>query len=89
MKLAKDIEVGDELLGPNRERYGVYQVQQLPGGALLVSRHVGGKIAGGGLFRPHETVTEYADEFPEFRGCRDSALLISTNIYPAPPHVDP
>ena len=68
MKLAKDIEVGDELLGTNRERNRVYQVQRLPGGYLLVSWHAGGHFIGASVYRPDQVVTEYADEFGMYPG---------------------
>jgi hypothetical protein len=62
LKLAKDIEVGDELVGPHGERNRVYKVQQLPAGALLVSWHAGNEVTGGAVLRPDEPVIEYADE---------------------------
>jgi len=37
VKLAKDIEGGDELFGAHGERNRVYRVQQLPDGHLMVS----------------------------------------------------
>jgi intein/homing endonuclease len=64
LKLAKDIEVGDELAsprgdpGPNR----VSRVQQLPDGSLMVSWSAGNMVTGFGIFRPDEPVIEYADE---------------------------
>ena len=64
MKLAKDIEVGDELLGSNRERNRVIQVQLLPAGDLMVTWHTGGKVMRFAVFKPEQVVTEYADEFP-------------------------
>jgi hypothetical protein len=62
LKLAKDIEVGDELAGTRRERNTVYQVQQLPAGSLLVSWSAGNKVTGFAVFRPDEPVIEYAEE---------------------------
>jgi hypothetical protein len=64
LKLAKDVEVGDELAsprgepGPNR----VVRVQQLPDGDLMVTWSAGNKVTGFDLFRPDEPVIEYADE---------------------------
>jgi hypothetical protein len=64
MKLAKDIEVGDELASPRGEPgpCRVYRVQQLSAGHLVVSWSAGNKVTGGAVFRPDEPVTEYADE---------------------------
>ena len=62
MKLAKDIEVGDELFGEHGDRNRVYRVQRLPAGHILVSWWAGNKVTGGGVFRPDEPVIEYADE---------------------------
>jgi hypothetical protein len=54
--------VGDELFGAHGERNRVYLVQQLPGGALMVSWWAGNRVIGAGVFRPDEPVIEYADE---------------------------
>ena len=62
MKLAKDIEVGDELIDARGERFKVYRVQQLPAGHLMVSWSAGNAVTGFGVFRPDEPVIEYADE---------------------------
>ncbi|MDP9476342.1 MAG: hypothetical protein M3R38_11800 [Actinomycetota bacterium] len=64
MKLAKDIEVGDELTDPRGGPgpFRVYRVQRIPAGHLLVSWSAGNKVAGFGVFRPDEPVIEYADE---------------------------
>jgi hypothetical protein len=64
MKLAKDVEVGDELADPRRNPgpNKVYRVQQLPDGTLMVSWWAGNKVTGFGIFRPDEPVIEYVDE---------------------------
>jgi hypothetical protein len=62
LKLAEDIEVGDELIDARGERNRVYRVQQLPDGHLLVSWSAGNAVTGFAVFRPDEPVIEYADE---------------------------
>jgi hypothetical protein len=72
MKLAKDIEVGDELAGYSSlgtlEHRRVARVQRLPGGDLLVTWYLGGGVPGTGIFRPDQAVTEVADEIEEAPG---------------------
>jgi hypothetical protein len=72
MKLAKDIEVGDEFAGYGLagalERRRVARVQRLPGGNMLVTWYLGGGVPGTGIFRPEQLVTEFADEIDEARG---------------------
>jgi hypothetical protein len=73
VKLAKDIEAGDELagyplVGGYVERRRVVQVQRLPGGDVLVTWYLGGNVPGMGVFRPDHVVTEFADEVEEARG---------------------
>jgi hypothetical protein len=72
VKLAKDIEVGDELAGYGSlgtlEHRRVVQVQRFPGGDVWVTWDLGGKVYGMGLFGPDQEVPEFADEMPEARG---------------------
>jgi hypothetical protein len=64
VKLAKDIDVGDNLLDLRRDPgpLRVYRVQRLPDGHLMVSWWAGNEVTGFGVFRPDEPVIEYADE---------------------------
>ena len=72
MKVAKDIEIGDDLAGygsgGSLQRRKVARVQRLPGGDLLVTWYLGGGVPGMGIFRPDQVVTEFADKIEEERG---------------------